>query len=63
MTDRLRFLMALCLVALEAAAFAIAFRSSLTLWYVTLLLVAKVFATGASVASGVPGCIFTPPCC
>ena len=32
-TDRLRFLMALCLVALGAAAFAIAFRSSLTLWY------------------------------
>ncbi|MEP7306132.1 MAG: chloride channel protein [Acidobacteriota bacterium] len=33
MTDRLRFLIALCLVALGAAAFAIAFRSSLTLWY------------------------------
>ena len=32
-TDRLRFLMTLCLVALGAAAFAIAFRSSLTLWY------------------------------
>src|SRR4029078_9948004 len=32
-TDRLRFLVALCLVALGAAAFAIAFRSSLTLWY------------------------------
>ena len=33
MTDRLRFLIALCLVALGAAAFAIAFRSSLALWY------------------------------
>jgi hypothetical protein len=32
MTDRLLFLVALCLVALGAAAFAIAFRSSLTLW-------------------------------
>ena len=30
--DRLRFLTALCLVALGAAAFAIAFRSSLVLW-------------------------------
>jgi len=33
MTDRFRFFVALCLVALGAAAFAIAFRSSLTLWY------------------------------
>jgi CIC family chloride channel protein len=32
-TDRLRFLTALCLVAAGAAAFAIAFRSSLSLWY------------------------------
>lgn len=36
-TARLRFLMALCVVALGAAAFAIAFRSALTLWYRTAL--------------------------
>jgi hypothetical protein len=37
LTDRLRFLMAQCVAALGAAASAIAFRSSLTLWYRTAL--------------------------
>jgi CIC family chloride channel protein len=33
MTERLRFIAALCLVAIGAAAFAVAFRSLLALWY------------------------------
>jgi CIC family chloride channel protein len=42
LADRLRFLIALGLVALGAAGFAVAFRSSLALWYRSVFLAANV---------------------